>query len=273
MKAEQRISPVQLIGEEFDQPKPKEPPRPYLLCSSPRTGSHFLCRILHALGIGVPHEYFNTNYTALFGERYGVAVGDALRDPIRYWRLLESKRSQGGWVGAKLQFPHLLSFFASGSLNAVLRNARYIYLYRRDLLAQAESWSRSLSTGKWSFDEVATTTPLPHIGTDAAQLSRLVRALAMQDSQWRVFFAEHGITPYWLAYEDLLEQPQQKIAELCAHLGCELDVTRLQAYLAVERPQAQGARASTSNAGPLRSLDDGLALSIGRTPATRIRRR
>lgn len=261
MNDTERHSPLQMISEAFDQPDPSGPLKTYLLCSTPRSGSYFLCRLLHALGIGVPHEYFNANYTERFGARHGLSAEAALRDPQAYWRLLETKRSLGGWVGAKLQLPHLTTYFGSGALNSVLQRARFVYLVRRDLQRQALSWQQSLATGMWSFNDEVTTAPMPHLRSDADQIGKLIRALATQDAQWRVFFAEHGLVPHLLAYEDLIARPQQTMAELCKFLGHELDEPRLLAYLKIERPQAPAPAAA-----PLRSLDDGLALPITNRP-------
>jgi hypothetical protein len=65
-----RPDSLALIGPEYDRVSPRPERRTLLICSAPRTGSTELCRNLLAAGIGIPHEYFNSDFARLLGERW-----------------------------------------------------------------------------------------------------------------------------------------------------------------------------------------------------------
>src|SRR5437016_3066195 len=72
----------------------------YLICSTPRSGSNFLCEVLRATGVaGFPDEYFwNPPY---WRERWD--VGDF---PSYFRRLLREGTSPNGVFGSKMMWDY-----------------------------------------------------------------------------------------------------------------------------------------------------------------------
>jgi hypothetical protein len=71
-----RYNERQISSELLDQPFCPVRAKVFV-CSTPRTGSYFLCRAMIHHGIGIPHEYFHFLHAAIIGPRVGI---DALQN-------------------------------------------------------------------------------------------------------------------------------------------------------------------------------------------------
>src|SRR5438477_1047551 len=69
-----RYTEAQITSELLDQPPFFETPRKIFICSTPRSGSYMLCRLMINAGIGVPHEYFNPVIMRGIAPRFGLAT-------------------------------------------------------------------------------------------------------------------------------------------------------------------------------------------------------
>ena len=71
------LRPWDLAGDRFDvgDGTRLQPPRaPYLVCSTPRSGSSLLCDALALTGrMGAPIEYFNPDHRRALSERWGIS--------------------------------------------------------------------------------------------------------------------------------------------------------------------------------------------------------
>ncbi len=249
------------------------PRRKLVICSSPRTGSYLLCEAMRRLGIGVPHEYFNPPTMRVLARRWGLAYPQRVKPPA-WWRIgrarnlsaleaylaaLAAKRTRNGVFAAKLQhwqYERLLDNPAGGRL---LDGARFIHLYREDLLGQAISLRLAEGTGKWGVDGVATTSqkgarnPL-----DIAALDRAIETVRAEEEGWARFFARAGRPDASLSYEAMRADPLGTARRLAGDLvpadaqalppaavsggsaeASELKARMRDAYLAVRPPLAK----------------------------------
>jgi LPS sulfotransferase NodH len=204
------LTEQQVNGAEFDQ-RPSPLKTKILICSTPRSGSYLLCRAMIQNGIGVPHEYFNGGNASIMSSRWGigtVATPELERDgaPRRaYIAALLEHRTVNGIFAAKIQGGQFAQYFKNAPSD-LFENARFIFLYRADLLAQAISFHVSLLTGRWGIDNTVTTTPSSNPSFfDNALVADRMQTLANQDMEWRLLFARNAISPLFLSYEGILK--------------------------------------------------------------------
>jgi LPS sulfotransferase NodH len=203
------LSEKQVNSADLDQP-PCPVTAKIIICSTARSGSYLLCRSMIHHGIGVPHEYFNGINAATIGSRLGVGtltVGDLEVDGSArqaYTAALLKHRTVNGIFATKIQGGQFSQYFKNSEGDELFQGARFIYLYREDLLAQAISFHVSLLTGRWGVDDTVTTQPASDLNFfDNHLIANRMEILAAQDMQWRLFFARNGISPLIFTYEGI----------------------------------------------------------------------
>ncbi len=150
----------------------------YLVFSSQRTGSNYVCRRLCNVKdrFGLPSEYLHPKAIAMMGGRL---LPDAKPDekvPLgKYLRGLERVRTTAdGAFGIKVQPMQILGVVQKDKkslLNFVGRFDRIVLMTRRDKLGQAISGAIAAQTGKW-FDDGQ------EPALDATQMARLFPVIA-----------------------------------------------------------------------------------------------
>ena len=231
-----RYTETELSAASLDQPACESTPKKLVICSSPRSGSFLLCRLLVNAGIGVPHEYFNFMHFDTIGRRFGIAnTKQALqvRESVpglmdRYIDILLRHRCQNGIFVAKVQFWEYKWALVNPAGRRLLHDAAFLHLYRDDLLAQAISVRFARLTGRWGFDDAVTTQPHPAPNFfDFAAIDEEIVKMANEDTGWRVFFAQHGISPLPLSYEALCRDQRGAVDQVARLLGLPAPPARL----------------------------------------------
>lgn len=186
------------------------------ILSTPRTGSQSLCRLLYAMGLGVPAEYFLQRVTERYGERFlGGAPsidGAFMKD---YVQAIQTCRCRNGYLSYKIHADQhrQLSADLGEAWEDALPNVTIIRLRRRHIVAQVVSLGAALQTGIW----------------DDASAELLKRPSTVNEAiveRWAdyIFRSER----YWDRY---LKNKKQRILTLdCEDLA---DAEQLQATLSV----------------------------------------
>lgn len=182
-------------------------------------------------GAGWPESYWRRQSRPRYAADWGVDLSDerAYLDAA----LLAGTRGNGQF-GLRLMaetLPELLGalrgLFGPGSDAALMQAAfggvRYLYQTRQDLLAQAISRLRAEQTGIWhigsSRDEQADAPPEPVY--DRGALQGYLDELSSDVATWERWFDAMGVTPLRLIYEDFVARPQEALAEVLDHIGCD----------------------------------------------------
>lgn len=185
-------------------------PRGYAVCTTPRSGSNLLCQYLESTGrLGRPREYFNVG-----GRRYwdDPAYPDDPKEQVT--RILASATANGVY-GLKV-FAHQHDWLV-GKIRwtKALPNLRFVHLSRGDLLGQAISWAKALQTGQYRFGQ-------PETGEaryNPDLIYQQLRALAIENARWEVFFARNALEPLRLTYESVVAEPQRAVDSIAQYLG------------------------------------------------------
>lgn len=232
----------------FDFPARAGLPRlPWLLASLPRAGSTWLSHELWASGcLGAPLEYLNFEPGGPWGH-----ASDRPEEQARMWRqALASRTSPNGVFGIKA-FPGQLQHVQQGNPALVAQAMRLLLgpaaprkvveLRRRDRQAHAVSYARALLSGVWRAEQ-------ERAGRDEPAFSALAveRAGAMLDQQqagWQAMYADLGVVPLVLWFEDALADPAGAALQVADHLGVRLEPTAKVVVPPIRQQAQEGARA------------------------------
>jgi LPS sulfotransferase NodH len=189
----------------------------YVVCSTPRSGSTFLCQALASTGVaGTPMEYFNPVTRSILSRRWGCGPG-----LIPYVESLKERRtSRTGILGIKLHWHQLEAirnersghrrfaepFRQPAGLLEDLLGARpaYVRLMRTDLDRQAISLWTAEYTRVWArAEESPGKKRAARVPYSFAGIDRCRARIALAEARWHRFFHFNGVEPTEVIYEDL----------------------------------------------------------------------
>ncbi|WOI35244.1 Stf0 family sulfotransferase [Tritonibacter scottomollicae] len=216
----------------------------YIICTTPRSGSTLLCRMLRTTGIaGAPASLFFGTSLAEWRRRMALAPSDAsstvqLRDIMAAAHALGkgdtavfALRQQ--WHSfAFLQAQLALLFPAAQTdlvrLTSVFGPLRFIYLTRADKVSQAVSYLLAQQTGLWHRHADGTElerTAAPQLPTYSYEaIAAAVAKLTEWDQNWQAWFNMQGVAPFTVTYETLADAPQAQIRDILEQLNLPTQV-------------------------------------------------
>ncbi len=193
----------------------RHPQRSFMVCAIARTGSNLLCDGLHATRrAGRGQQYFLSKFETELGKKYGL---DAQKDFVGYVRgVSEAAAFSNRVFSFKIMAWYLHDFVrrlratgvfgtADDSELEVLRSAfprlQFVQILRRNKLQQAISKARALQTGLWKIQDGNEARRDPEF--DAELIGKCLAEIDRDEAVWADFFAEQGVTPFGVWYEDL----------------------------------------------------------------------
>ncbi len=221
---------------EAEAPVAKVKPRlTYLICTGPRTGSTLLASALSGTGIaGRPAEYFDAqpeveaywrqhlairNEADYFGKVVGAAMtGNGVMGVKLHWHQAITMRKQllaEGGLAAEAGSKSL-----DGLLRARLGDTRYVWLRRRNALAQAISYYRASRTARWHLaaGETAASIPVPY---DHGEIERHLKLVEGFNRAWYQFFLRERLKALVLVYEDFVQSYDATVRGVLGFLGLD----------------------------------------------------
>jgi trehalose 2-sulfotransferase len=237
------------------------PSRAYIVSSTQRSGSTYVCHLLASTGVaGNPEEYFEAraetgspphpSYFLAGLPRTGAGIRDDQRptDTPDYsdlrsvdgWEAHLERTFQLGTTGngvfaTKLmwnQLPDLeqhaaaLPEFAGATrfelLEGLFGHPRHMWMRRLDKVRQAISLWRALQTRTWRLENPGADGECPNLHYSFDGIEHLRRRLTADDEAWGRYFVRYGIDPLELYYEtDLKPDPAAAVARILAYIGVE----------------------------------------------------
>ena len=150
----------------------------YIICTSPRSGSTLLCKLLASTGVaGKPDSHFHEPSLERWLDYYDLRPDPAVSKKQRLSMIFAAAISEGsadtGIFGLRLQ-RHSFAFFMKqlavlhpesdgeyGRFQAAFGRTLFVHLTRTDKVAQAVSYVKAQQTGLW------------HMAPDGTELERL----------------------------------------------------------------------------------------------------
>ncbi len=219
----------------------------YVICTSPRSGSTMLCKLLTATKVaGNPESLFHKPSIEAWLEYYGLEpTAYASRKQTLEAVFTAAKACGKGETkvfGLRLQrdsfefFMEQLDFLHPGQatdlerIEAAFGPTLFIYLSRVDRLDQAISCVRAEQTGLWHRNadgtELERQEPKRRDGYDAEAIRCYIETFSNSNAAWSRWFDEQSIVPIEVSYETLSQEPQAVLTEILAALGSEGSIAR-----------------------------------------------
>jgi LPS sulfotransferase NodH len=218
----------------------------YLICCAERTGSTLLGNALISTAIaGRPRSYFNR--VAHFNPRMQRILGNAKDDDKYLDRVIVAATTPNGVFGAKVHWQHFLNLIVKAQCSPLARegtapasapeclgahfpNLHYIWLVRRNAVARAISHYRVMKTNRWQLDSRWVTDDTGGQGEpsfDFDQIEAFVRIGKVEDARWKEFFQGHGIVPFELIYEELVQDIEGTVRRVLEFLDIPAATVKL----------------------------------------------
>ncbi len=211
----------------------------YVVCASQRVGSSFLCACLRATNVA----------GRLTGE---LLHGNARLNDEKWLREMEKKSglkwpsvemlhfflnriaTGNGIAGAKVFWAHLCKFIDQfrqldqyrGSdtkhiLEKLFPSVQYIFLTRRDKIAQAVSYSIASRTNMWVSTEKEQKSV--ELAFDFKDIDTRYHKLLEDEKLWKDFFLTNQYEPLELIYEDYINNPDETVRMVMDFLDVEFE--------------------------------------------------
>ncbi|PWN01411.1 hypothetical protein DJ010_17780 [Nocardioides silvaticus] len=203
-------------------------PRGYIICATPRTGSTLLCRLVASTGVlGRPESFFREPDEASWALRFNLrTVGPRVEDYRDFVRAVrDAGTTPNGVFGARIMWGSVgrirrglkapIHQSDLAALQEAFGSLRFVHLRRSDEIGQAVSWTRAEQTGYWQEGDSVQGPAEP----DVTRMVQLVRTIRQHNASWRSWFAQNGIEPHHLDYEDLTQRPDVALREIAALVG------------------------------------------------------
>lgn len=190
------------------------PVKSILIASETRSGSNFLCAMMAETNqLGKPQEYFS---------KY-IAFDNAVTVRERYQHACKNGVTPNGVISVKLFPEHWEMIENEFNIEENFPDRYWIWLRRRDLLAQAISRHIALNTRSW----ISNTEPEQAPVYSTRGIRKRLNYLAHSETRWRLFFTRNNIKPLELWYEDIIIDPLKTIRDISGFAGIDIDTASI----------------------------------------------
>lgn len=216
----------------------------YIICTSPRSGSTLLCRLLAATEqSGKPDSHFHSPSVIDWMDYYQLSNDNFANEQDLLAAIFRAAHTRGkgntGIFGLRMQ-SNSFSFFlnklatlcnndqASSDVERiehVFGKTLFIHLHRDNKLEQAISLVKANQTGLWhkapdGTEIERTSAPqTPHYDADA--IAHHLADLTEQESRWNAWFTEQALEPLRINYDELSANPSNVLVKVLRHLNLD----------------------------------------------------
>jgi len=163
--------------------------------------------------MGFPLEYFTPSNLRHWQLRFGT---NGIKDT--YEMIKRYRTSPNGCFGCKLHFMHFKMLFGEKGIEDSFPNAKFVFVRRRDLMAQAVSLAKAKQTGSW----ISYQKPAAEATYSRSEIEKALKDILRDNARWEYLFSRRGWPCYEVYYEDFLERPTDTITEIGVFLGLEV---------------------------------------------------
>ncbi len=171
-----------------------------------RSGSSHLCELMRSVKVfGFPFEHYSpVEFSERMEKRKSIA-----QNPMAYFLEILGN-SQGGLCCVKTNWDSFAKFIEETQPLFHHLDIRYVYLTRRDQVAQAVSWVIADQSDVWSSYDRQTKRNLEY---DAEAIGNRLQIIKIHEERWEAWFRNGKIDPLRLFYENIEIDTVHQIGE------------------------------------------------------------
>ncbi|MEP3427309.1 MAG: Stf0 family sulfotransferase [Roseibium sp.] len=214
----------------------------YVICTSPRSGSTLLIKLLAATGVaGNPSSLFHSPTLDGWLNHFDLKPGTSSpeRDVLAmiFRAALKEGSRDTGMFGLRLQ-RHSFDFFVEklavihpdipndrARIETTFGRTLFIHLTRQDKVAQAVSYMKAEQSGLWHVAPDGK--ELERIGSpnkpsyNGANLKANYDQFTVYDRDWNTWFESQSIQPFRITYDSLSSDPNGILGDVLEKLGLD----------------------------------------------------
>ena len=190
--------------------------RAYIILFSARTGSSWLTEALSATGtLGTPEEFLNADFIVDLARATNAATPNRLLHMLRRLR-----KTPNGVFGLEARHLDIEALGIEPFRAAFAQQAVFFHLWREDIVAQAVSLYRAVTTERFhSSSQAGSAEPPPY---DAAQIGRWLAHIAATENGNVRLLQALGTPARQLRYEPMVADRAGTVAAIARVMGVEL---------------------------------------------------
>lgn len=182
----------------------------FIILSTQRSGSTYLCDILRQENICNAHEYFQPyQYLQYLAYRWNCIENGLINKSKYISQLVKHRVSSAGVLGVNLHGRHLNEFESFKKYFDSSLEFSYVFLRRQDEISQAISYEIADQTGKWSNFFSSSHKPIYDFSNILKKLDRI----RTQNSIILAYLLKEKIKYTQIYYEDLILHDEITINE------------------------------------------------------------
>lgn len=219
----------------------------FIVCTSPRSGSTLLCKLLAATGkSGKPDSHFHSPSLSDWTRYYSIAAEDFGSERELLSAVFKAAYDRGigstHIFGLRMQ-EHSFEYFMhklrvlhesytcdSERIQVAFGKTLYIHLTRQNKLDQAISYVKASQSGLWH--QAPDGTELERISAhqepvyDERAIAHQIAKLTDMDMRWESWFISEELDPLRVEYDDLSDNPTGVVGKVLEHLGLDPNIAR-----------------------------------------------
>ncbi len=195
----------------------RDPKQRYILAITPRSGSSYLCDLMRQTKLfGSPGEFFNRDHIPRYMKRAPA------RTPDEYLRhVCRAFRARSNTAGIKTSWYQFQVFSDAMEERDSLTGFKYVYLHRRNRVAQAVSLYKATETRFFHTNTQPTEAATQQdalLDYDFTKIDHWYRHVQRQEDGWQSFFDANRIFPLCITYEEVEKDPTAVLQRLATYL-------------------------------------------------------
>jgi len=189
---------------------------------SPRCGSTVLSNTLSRFGVGLPTEYFQYPYD----ENVFFSSHDE-KDVLSNISELVSNHAPNGIFSSKMTHDHraYLDDQLRSRLDGILPLHKWIFMRRKDTVAQAVSWYVAETSSQWHLSSASHVIKHQNIEYDFFSILSRLMIIGANNANWDTYFKVAGIFPLDIIYENLVSDPLSEVSAILEYLDIDRPVS------------------------------------------------
>lgn len=215
----------------------------YVICTSPRSGSTLMCRLLAATGVaGNPDSHFHGPSLSDWLAEHCIVPDRGASEREILAKVFEAAIAEGrgntGIFGLRLQrhsFDHFRGKLAilhperktdRLRLEAAFGRTLFIHLTRTDKIEQTVSYVKAEQSGLWHVapdgTELERLAPHREPAYDGTALRACFEMFTTYEQEWELWFENQAIEPLRITYDALAADPRATLLTVLERLGADL---------------------------------------------------
>ena len=208
---------------------------PYIVCSTPRSGTNFLKHILMSHGLGFPSEHspkvhpieterdiYVTTYHS-----YETQVWSRTLFYTHLRELIDTYRELKG-LPKDIRDIDVVTETHPG--------IKFIYLYRRNTLRQSISYVKAKKSGVWELRGNAEPPNFENYVYDRAEIDEMIKTLNRENKGWCKWFKDNEIELLGLMYEECVRFPLNTLKRCVDFLEVDVAISQERLDIAMQSP-------------------------------------